>query len=341
MAVSVPGAASEAASGAGDEARDDVGLDVLLTPAELRAALKADARAGLTASPKWLPPKYFYDDRGSRLFEEITRLPEYYPTRTEHAILAAHADDIAAAAGAQALLALGSGSSAKTRLLLDAMVRRGPLAAYLPVDVSVGALREAMAGLRVDYPGLALHGAVADFDRHLGLLPAPGPRLWALLGGTIGNYPTPARRTLLTKLAAAMRPGETLLLGLDLVKAPERLVAAYDDASGVTAAFNRNVIAVLDRELDGDLDPDDFDHVARYDEEHSRIEMRLRARRDLVVHLLGLEWRIAAGEEILTETSAKFTVAGIRAELATAGFEVRTTWTDPAGDFSLTLARRL
>ncbi|KQZ70641.1 L-histidine N(alpha)-methyltransferase [Nocardioides sp. Root151] len=317
-------------------------LDELLTPADLRAALEADARTGLTATPKWLPPKYFYDDRGSRLFEEITRLPEYYPTRTEHSILVEHADEIASVADAEALLELGSGSSEKTRMLLDAMARGGRLSAYVPVDVSAGALRDAMDGLRRDYPDLVLHGAVADFDHHLDQLPAPGRRLVALLGGTLGNYPPGQRQTFLSSLAAAMRPGEAFLLGVDLVKDADRLVAAYDDSAGVTAEFNRNVIAVLNRELDGDLDPDDFEHVALWDAQNEWIEMRLRARRPIVAQLAALDLKVTfdAGEEIRTEISAKFRRSLLEPELAAAGLHPERWWSDPAGDFALVLARR-
>jgi len=323
-------------------ASPDANLVVLLSPHDLRVALETDARTGLTATPKWLPPKYFYDDRGSRLFEEITRLPEYYPTRTEHAILTAYADEIVAAANAEVLLELGSGSSAKTRLLLDAMGRRGTLTAYVPVDVSAGALRDAMTGLRADYRDLPLEGAVADFDRHLGKLPAPGRRLWALLGGTIGNYPPAQRLRFLTDLARAIRPGEALLLGIDLVKDPDRLVAAYDDASGITAAFNRNVIAVLDRELDGDLDPDDFTHVARWDPENEWIEMRLRAGRPVSARLAALDLPVVfdRDEEIRTEISAKFRRDRIVPELASVGLDVERWWSDPEGDFAVLLARR-
>lgn len=317
-------------------------LDVFLTPADLRAGLEHDARTGLSATPKWLPPKYFYDDRGSRLFEEITRLAEYYPTRAERSILVAHADEVAHAADAEALLELGSGSSEKTRMLLDAMARGGRLSSYVPVDVSAGALTDAMAGLRHDFPDLDLHGAVADFDRHLDQLPAPGRRLVALLGGTLGNYPPEQRRVFLAKLAAAMRPGETFLLGLDLVKDADRLVAAYDDAAGVTAAFNRNVITVLDRELDGDLDPDDFEHVALWDAQHEWIEMRLRARRPITACLAALDLKVTfdAGEELRTEISAKFRRELIEPELAAAGLRPERWWADPAGDFALLLARR-
>lgn len=314
-------------------------IEVLLRPADLRAHLELDARVGLTAARKWLPPKYFYDDLGSRLFEEITRLPEYYPTRAERAILARHADEIAAAARATTLLELGSGSSEKTRLLLDAMQRTGQLAAYVPVDVSAGALRQAMTGLRQEYPTLQLRGAVADFDHHLDLLPAPGIRLFALLGGTIGNYPPTQRRTFLTRLTAAMRPGETFLLGIDLVKAPERLVSAYDDHAGVTAAFNRNVLRVLNTELLGDLDVDAFDHVAIWDPEQQWIEMRLRARRAMSARLkaIDLDIAFARGEHLRTEISAKFHRGGIESELRGAGLTVEGWWTDD--DFALVLAR--
>lgn len=319
-----------------------VELDVLLTAADLRAGLENDARSGLSARPKSLPPKYFYDDRGSELFEQITELPEYYPTRTERAILTEYADEIAEAAGADVLLELGSGSSAKTRLLLDALGRAGRLRGYVPVDVSAGALAEAMDRLRHEYPGLALHGVVADFDRHLDRLPVPGRRLIAFLGGTLGNYPPEQRRAFLGRLADAMSPGETLLLGLDLVKEPSRLVAAYDDSAGVTAAFNRNVINVLNREFDGDLDPEEFEHVARWDAENRWIEMRLRARRATSGRLAAIDLPVefAAGEEMRTEVSAKFTRSLIEPELAEAGLSVERWWTDDAEDFGVLLARR-
>ena len=318
----------------------DQTLDVLLTPADLRSTLERDARDGLTARPKTLPPKYFYDDRGSVLFEEITRLPEYYPTRAEHAILTAHAEEMVAAADCDALLELGSGSSEKTRLLLDALRAAGRLRAYVPVDVSAGALREAMPQLRRDYPGVLVHGAVADFDSHLEELPRPGRRLWALLGGTIGNYAPPERGVFLANLAAAMDQHEALLLGLDLVKDPVRLVQAYDDAAGVTAAFNRNVLAVLDRELDGDLDPDAFDHVALWDADNEWIEMRLRARRPVHARLAALDLDVdfEQGEEIRTEISAKFRREKAERELREAGLTPTHWWTD--GDFALVLAAK-
>lgn len=311
----------------------------LLTEQDLRAGLQQDALRGLRQSPKWLPPKYFYDDRGSELFEQITRLPEYYPTRAEHALLTAYADQIAAAAGNTVLLELGSGSSTKTRLLLDAMQRQG-LSAYVPADVSAGALRAALESLRADYPRIDLIGAVADFDAHLGALPAPGSRLIALLGGTIGNYPPSQRQHFLASLAAAMRPGESFLLGADLVKDPQRLIAAYDDSAGVTAEFNRNVLRVLNRELDGDFDPDQFEHVAVWDHANEWIEMRLRARTAIVACLrrINLPVRFAAGEQLRTEISAKFRREGLDAELCDAGLTVTRWWQDD--DFALVLARK-
>ncbi len=320
---------------------DQIEIDVLLQPGDLRAGLEQDARAGLGSTPKTLPPKYFYDATGSELFEQITRLPEYYQTRTEHALLTKYTAEIAARAGADVLLELGSGSSTKTRLLLDALRVAGDLAGYVPVDVSTSALRDAVAALRRDYPDLRVHGAVADYDRHLDVLPHVGTRLVAFLGGTLGNFEPAARRAFLADLARGMDPGETLLLGVDLVKDPQRLVAAYDDSAGVTAAFNRNVLHVLNRELGADFDVDAFEHVAAWDAEQEWIEMRLRASRAMSVHVpaLGFEVSFGEGEEMRTEISAKFRVEGITRELAAAGFALDELWTDPADDFALVLAR--
>jgi L-histidine N-alpha-methyltransferase len=317
-------------------------LDRHLAPGDARAALAADVRAGLTGRPKWLPPKWFYDAAGSRLFDEITRLPEYYPTRTERALLAASAADIAARSGATTLVELGSGTSEKTRLLLDALRAAGTLRSFVPFDVDATVLAEAAGALCAAYPGLAVHGVVGDFERHLPLLPRPGRRLVAFLGGTIGNLPPAARRSFLAELRGCLAPGEGFLLGVDLVKDAAILQAAYDDAAGVTAAFNRNVLRVLDREAGAAFDPADFDHVAVWNAAEAWIEMRLRARRDLTVPItspeLGLDLvvELAAGEDILTEISAKFTVAGIEAELAAAGFDVLTSYTD--GVMALVLA---
>jgi L-histidine N-alpha-methyltransferase len=320
-----------------------VRLDVHLTPADARIALRADVLLGLTAHPKELPPKHFYDARGSALFEQITALPEYYPTRTEAALLAAHVDEIAAVSRAGTLVELGSGSSAKTRLLLEAFGRAGTLRRYVPQDVSEAALRGALDALAERYPGLALHGVVGDFTRHLHRLPAAGGdgrRLVAFLGGTIGNLVPRERAAFLRRLRGVLAPGEQLLLGAALVTDPRVLVAAYDDASGVTAEFNRNVLAVLNRELHADLDLDAFAHVARWDAEREWIEMRLRARRAMAVTVrdLGLVVEFAAGEELRTEISAKFRTEGLAAELGAAGFAPVRTWVDRAERFALVLA---
>ena len=315
-------------------------LDVYLDDRDLSDALRADALDGLTATPKSLPPKWFYDARGSALFEDITRLPEYYPTRAEREILVARSGDIAQITGAKTLIELGSGSSEKTRLLLDALRAGGTLGAFVPFDVSVSALREAMARIAEDYPALQVHGIAGDFTRHLGRLPSGGTRLVAFLGGTIGNFVPSQRTAFLGGLRAALEPGDWLLLGTDLVKDPGVLVAAYDDAAGVTAEFNRNVLHVLNRELGADFDPDSFRHVALWDTEREWIEMRLRARRPMRVRVPALDLTVdfAAGEDLHTEVSAKFRRGGVDRELAAAGFAARHWWTDPAGRFAETLA---
>jgi L-histidine N-alpha-methyltransferase len=318
----------------------DTELESHLGPAELAVELRADVRAGLTAAPKRLPPRWFYDARGSALFEEITRLPEYYPTRAERAVLVRHAPGIARLTGAKVLIELGSGSSEKTRLLLDALRGHGSLGGFVPLDVSEPALREAVRSLSADYPGLDVYGVVGDFTRHLGHLPAGGPRLVAFLGGTIGNLLPDQRARFFSDLRGVLAPGEWLLLGADLVKDPAVLVRAYDDAAGVTAEFNRNVLHVLNRELGADFDPEAFEHVALWDPDHEWIEMRLRACRAMRVRLPALDLTVefAAGEELLTEVSAKFRREGVRAELTAAGFALRRWWTDPQGRFSLSLA---
>jgi L-histidine N-alpha-methyltransferase len=296
--------------------------------------LAADLRAGLAKTPVEIPPKWFYDEKGSQLFDEITELPEYYPTRTETAILAAHAHELPHAG---TLVELGAGYSRKTRLLLEHV--RPTL--FVPLDVSEEPLHDAGMRITRDYQDIEVRGIVADFEDELAPLPGTeGDRLVAFLGSTIGNLTPGPRREFLRRVYRATAPGDLFLLGADLVKDVARLVAAYDDSAGVTAAFNKNVLHVLSRELDIPLDPDDFDHVAVWNDSEERIEMRLRARRALAVPVLGREWRIEAGEELLTETSAKFRIDGLRTELAEAGFDVVTTWTDDREDFSLTLARR-
>lgn len=315
-------------------------LDIHLTELDADAALRADARAGLTANPKQLPPKWFYDARGSELFEQITDLPEYYPTRTERALLERSVDEIAVASGADTLVELGSGSSAKTRVLLDAFARAGTLRQYVPQDVSESALRLAMDALAVEYPDLELHGVVGDFTKHLDRLPRGRRRMVAFLGGTIGNLVPAERAAFLTQLRSVLQPGEQLLLGTGLVIDEKVLVPAYDDAAGVTAEFNRNVLYVLNRELDADFDPEAFMHVAVWDVEHEWIEMRLRAPRAMTVHVRGLDLTVefAEGEEMRTEISAKFRPGGVRGWLEATGFEFTRSWTDPDVRFALTLA---
>ena len=317
-------------------------IDRHLTPADLAASLRADVRAGLASTPKVLPPKYFYDGRGSELFEDITRLPEYYQTRAEAGILAERAVDVADLTKARTLVELGSGSSEKTHLLLQALRDVGSLERYVPVDVSADALEWAMPGLVADYPGLDVHGVVADFERHLDRLPGDGPRLVAFLGGTIGNFVPDQRAAFLAALGDTLEPGDALLLGTDLVKDPDRLVRAYDDAAGVTAAFDLNVLHVMNRELGATFDVDAFRHVAVWDAEQEWIEMRLRSRHEQTVDVpaLSLSVNFAEGEEMRTEVSAKFRHEKVADELDAAGLRLAEWWTDHDGDFALSLAMR-
>jgi L-histidine Nalpha-methyltransferase len=313
--------------------------DVLVTPADRHAALAQDVRTGLSASPKFLPPVWFYDEAGSLLFDEITRLPEYYLTRAERSILTAHAPEIAEITGADTLVEIGSGTSEKTRLLLDAMSGRGSLGGIVLLDISEEVLTEAAATLSAQYQ-VDVHAVVDDFRDGLLKLPSRGQRLWAFLGSTIGNFPPEDRLSLLADFRTAMAPDDYLLLGTDLVKSPRRLVAAYDDAEGVTAAFNRNVLRVLNRELRAGFDPDAFDHRAVWNAAENWIEMRLRARtRQLVeVRELALTVELDEGEEILTEISCKFQPERLRSELAGAGLNTVRSWRDDGGDFLVTLA---
>ncbi|MDX2594492.1 MULTISPECIES: L-histidine N(alpha)-methyltransferase [Streptomyces] len=301
------------------------------------AALRADVLSGLTDHPKTLPPKWFYDAVGSELFERITQLPEYYPTRAEREILADRSGEIAAASGARTLVELGSGSSEKTRFLLDALTS---LRSYVPVDVSESALTQAGRALIEERPGLDVHALIADFTAPLELPATPGPRLVAFLGGTIGNLLPAEREKFLASVRALLAPGDGLLLGTDLVKDERTLVRAYDDAAGVTAAFDKNVLAVVNRELGADFDPDAFDHVALWDAEREWIEMRLRSRtaQTVKVPALDLAVHFAAGEDLRTEVSAKFRREGVSAELAASGLELTHWWTDAGGRFALSLS---
>jgi L-histidine N-alpha-methyltransferase len=317
-------------------------VDVHLTADDLRDALRSDAERGLQSTPKDIPPKWFYDHRGSQLFDDITRLREYYPTRCERAILEAHAGEIAAVTHADTLVELGSGTSDKTRILLDALRDEGTITRFVPFDVSEQTLRDAAASVHTDYPSVAVHAVVGDFEHHLGTIPHDGRRLIAFLGGTIGNLLPGPRSDFLLEIAKGLGPDDYLLLGLDLVKDIGRLEAAYDDAAGVTAEFNKNVLAVMNRALDADFDIANFEHVARFNEEHARIEMHLRALNAQTVHVRALDIDVpfAAGEEMRTEVSAKFTRERVAEELADAGMTLARWWTDPDGDFALLLARR-
>ncbi|WP_406632880.1 L-histidine N(alpha)-methyltransferase [Amycolatopsis sp. WGS_07] len=308
---------------------------------DVAAELRADVREGLLADQKWLPPKWFYDAEGSRLFEKITALPEYYPTRSEREVLAQRAAEVAERTGAHTLVELGSGSSEKTRLLLDALTAHGTLEAFVPMDVSETALAEAAAAITADYPKLDVRGVVGDFTQHLQLLPGTAPRVVAFLGGTIGNFLPAERAEFLRSVRDVLGEGEWLLLGTDLVKDRETLERAYDDAAGVTAAFNRNVLRVINTELGADFDPDEFDHVAYWDADHEWIEMRLRARCRLEVRIPGADLIVpfAEGEHVRTEVSAKFRPDGVEAELNAAGFALERWWTDSQQRFGVSLAR--
>lgn len=301
------------------------------------AALRADVLHGLTRTPKTLPPKWFYDARGSALFDEITTLPEYYPTRAEREILQTRAAEIAAATGARTLIELGSGSSEKTRHLIDALA---DLHTYVPVDVSESALTGAANTLIASRPSLDVHALIADFTGGLAMPGTPGPRLVAFLGGTIGNLLPAERSAFLASVRTLLSPGDALLLGTDLVKDESVLVSAYDDGSGVTASFNKNVLSVINRELGADFDPDAFSHVAVWDREHEWIEMRLRslAAQTVKIPALDLAVDFDRHEEMRTEISAKFREEGVRAELAAAGLKLTHWWTDERARFALSLS---
>jgi L-histidine N-alpha-methyltransferase len=308
----------------------------------LRERLVADVVEGLKGEPRVLPPKWFYDERGSQLFDQITELAEYYPTRAERSILTERAVEIIDLSGADTLVELGSGSADKTRVLLDELMRRHDHPTYVPFDVSPEYLRMSAIDLVKEYPGLRVEGIVGDLDVHLGEVPQGGRRLVAFLGGTVGNFDPAERSELFSELVAGFGDGDHLLLGTDLVKDPARLVAAYDDAAGVTAEFNKNVLRVLARQLDAELDPEGFDHVAVWNDVDEWIEMRLRARTEQTICIpeLGLEAAFAAGEDLRTEISAKFRLDGLRDELARLGLELVAVWTDPGGDYALSLSRR-
>lgn len=319
-------------------------IESYLLPGDERT-LAEDVLDGLTRPFKELPPKHFYDSAGAELFDRICELPEYYPTRAERAILLAQSRALADATRAAEIVELGAGTAEKTRVLLGALDQAGTLRRYIPVDVTEDMVLRVADELTSAFDGLEVHGIVGDFERHLRHVPAPGdgPRIVAFLGGTIGNFLPGSRRRFLRELGRLLRPGvDHLLLGADLVKDPAVLEAAYDDSAGVTAEFNRNVLRVVNRELDADFDVGAFEHVALFDREHEWIEMRLRATRAMTVHVRALDLvvQFAAGEEMRTEISAKFTRRRLEADLRAAGLELERVMQDEVGLFSLSLARR-
>ncbi len=307
--------------------------------------LADDVRRGLAAAPRILPPKHFYDERGSDLFERITRLPEYYQSRTELGILRRVVPGIVDRHDVAEVVEIGSGASRKTAALLDAVRAAGRPGRYLPFDVCPEALLAAAGRLAGGYPGLDVHGVCGDFATHLGRVPPPdgeGGRMVAFLGGTVGNLEPAERTPFLRSVAALMRPGDVLLMGTDLAGDPERIRVAYDDAAGVTADFNRNVLRVINRELGADFDPDAFAHVALYDPGPPWIEMRLRAEGDqhVTIPALGMELHLADGEEIRTEISCKFTREAVADMYAAAGLRLAEWHTDPRGWFAVSTAVR-
>jgi L-histidine N-alpha-methyltransferase len=315
-------------------------IDVHLSPEDVQSQMRADALKGLQAPVKSIPPVWFYDERGSRLFEEITQLPEYYPTRAERALLEAHALSIAEMSKADTLVELGAGACDKTRVLLTALEEAGSLSRYVPFDVSDEFLRSAATTLSDEFVSLDVHLVIGDFHHHLPEIPTEGRRMVAFLGGTIGNLDPTQRARFLFDLNCTMSSDDSLLLGTDLVKDPDRLVAAYDDAAGVTADFNRNVLHVLNQQLGGDFDPKRFRHVALWNEDEQWIEMRLRATEAAEVSLTGAGITVCfeEGEDLLTEISAKFTPERVERELIDAGFVIDGMWGAEEGEFLLSLA---
>jgi len=317
-------------------------IDVHLEAGWWRTTLENDVRSGLSSDQRAIPAKWFYDERGSQLFDQITKLDEYYPFRAEREILHTRSGEITAASGADTLVELGSGTSEKSRVLLDAMAEANMLKRYIPFDVSEEMLRIAAKEISQSYPGVSVHGIVGDFDRHIPLVPIGGTGMVAFLGSTIGNFPPAARKRFIADVVSALEPGGTFLLGTDLVKDPDRLWAAYNDADGVTAQFNLNMLTMINRELNADFDVAQFEHAADWDTDNEWIDIRVRSTADqtVVVKDLDLVVELDAGEEIHTEISAKFRLDGIASELGGAGLDIVDQWTDAASDFGMTLAQK-
>lgn len=320
---------------------DRLKIDVHVRPGA-GSTLARDVREGLGSHPKSIPPKHFYDERGSKLFDAICDTPEYYVTRTEQALLERIVDDVVAASGATDLVELGSGAARKTRTLLEAMLRTGVPVRYVPLDVSEEMLRESALELLEDYPALAIHGVVGDYERHLDRLPEGGRRLIGFLGSTLGNFPDAHAVAFLQNVAGSMQTEDRLLLGLDLIKSPDVLDAAYNDAQGVTAAFNKNVLAVINERLGADFDLEAFDHEAQFVPERSQVEISLRARKAQRVWIERLEMpvEVEVGEAILTEISRKFTREGAQDTLERSGMVLEQWYVSGDDYFALALARR-
>jgi len=320
---------------------EQIEIEVHLPEGGTLAGLAEDVREGLSCPFKEIPPKYFYDERGSELFEAITALPEYYPTRVERAILDHRAAEIVAAASPTTLIELGSGAAAKTRCLLDAMRDAASLETYVPVDISEEITRRVAEELVAEYDGLHVHGVICDYETHLERVPREEGALIAFLGGTIGNFRPGPRRSFLARIATLMYPGDRFLLGTDLVKDTAVLEAAYNDSAGITAEFNKNVLQVLNRELGASFDPELFEHVAFFDTENEWIDIRLRSLAEQFIDLTGLDMRthFARNEEMRTEISTKFTRERLEASYADAGLELVAWWTDPDELYALSLAR--
>ena len=313
-----------------------------LPPGGPLSGMAADVRAGLTRPFKELSPRYFYDERGSQLFEEITELPEYYPTRCEREIFESRSGEICEAANSPAtLIELGSGSARKTRVLLDSMLDAGCLETYCPVDISEEITRETAERIASEYEGVEVRGLVCDFELDLERIPVAGPRVIALLGGTIGNFAPQQRAGFLRRICNLLGPEDRFLLGTDLVKDRPTLEAAYNDPRDVTADFNKNVLAVLNRELGANFDLQSFEHVARWDDENLWVDIRLRSLTNQVVDVESLDMQVAfsAGEEMRTEISTKFARPGLEGIYAEAGLELTDWWTDAEGLYALSLAR--
>jgi L-histidine N-alpha-methyltransferase len=314
-----------------------------LPPDLLTNTLRADAREGLTASPKYIPSKWLFDTTGSELWERITQLPEYYPFRTERDILQAVADEIAVTTRASSIVELGSGSASKTPILLRALRRTGTIGAYTSIDISESALVAAGSRLIAEYPGLSVRAVLADFETQVEIIAmdeSPSPRLVLFLGGTIGQLMPGRRAEFLRRLRGAFRQGDMLLLGVDLVKDPAEFMAAYNDSAGVSTAFNKNLLAVLNAQVGADFNLDAFDYVVEWDDEAECVEMWERSRISQAVRLseIDLFVELAAGERVWTAISAKFRRDGIRTELECAGFSLDRWWTDPDGRCALSLS---